>query len=156
MKQLIFFFIQILSICLFPYNAESQAKKNFPFHKVEGFRPRLNAFTGTGLTVEMFSGKDAFLNIFEKSSGHKTSSGPDYSRETLIACFGNKTTTETMVSLEKIEGSGGVLRVYFKAVYGKKLARPMVPYAVYRFVHDPSLSGIDYYINGKLFQELRN
>ena len=156
MKHLIFVFIQILSICLFPFNAESQAKKNFPFHKVEGFRPRLNAFTGTGLTVEMFSGKDAFLNVFEKSTGQKTSSGPDYSKETLIACFGNKTSTETMVSLEKIEGSGGVLRVYFKAVYGKKLARPMVPFAVYRFVHDPSLSGIDYYINGKLFQELRN
>lgn len=134
----------------------AQAKKNFPFRKIEGYRPRPNAWNGSGFKMELFFSKDGFLNIFEKNPAQPKKDELNFSRYTLVACYGNQTATETSLSLDKITASDGILKVYYKVFYGKKSNKPSVPFSVYSFMHDPALSGVDYYLNNKLVQELRN
>jgi hypothetical protein len=153
----------ILKLCvallLFGSPSFSQSKKKagtgIAFNPIEGYRPKTNHFQEAGLNTQIFTTQKQFDALFEKIP-KANAAKIRFDNRAVLACSGDKTSTETKLSLEKISKKDGVLLVYIKAEYGNKLRSPMVPFCLYNIAADPSLSGVDYYINGKLVQELRN
>jgi hypothetical protein len=137
------------------WEGNGQTKKSGSFTRIEGYRPKANSFQEEGFSTILFSGKKQFETVFEKIPGAKPGK-MSFDGKAVVACFGKKTNTETALSLDKISKRDGVMEVYFKAVYGKKMSSGILPSCLYNIVVDRSLSGINYYINGKLVQELRN
>ncbi len=146
----------ILPLQLITTTGTAQKKTTVPFSKISGYRPRLNPYPGAGYTTQLFARKEQFDLNFEKIPGTSGVINPNFSRHVVLSCYGEKTRTETILTLEKIEKENGILKVFFKAIAGKKIAKEIIPSCLYSTGIDRSLSGIDYYINGKLQQELRN
>jgi hypothetical protein len=135
--------------------SHAQRRSAASFTRIDGFRPKTGSFPSNGFSTELYSTKQQFENKFEKIPGSKTGKA-SFENKAVVACCGEKTNTETNLSLEKVQKRGEVMEVYFKAVYGKQLSSSTVPCCLYNIQVDRSLSGINYYINGKLVQELRN
>jgi hypothetical protein len=134
----------------------AQGKKNLPaFIRIEGYRPKLNAHQGEDLATHLFSSKKQFDALFEKKPASRADK-ISFENRAVVACLGSKNSPEARLSLEKINKKDGVLEVYFKADYEKKQGAGSAPFCLYNILVDRSLSGINYYINGKLTEELRN
>lgn len=149
----------IAAILLFVHPSFAQTKKmagnGITFSRIDGYKPKINHFQEAGLSTQIFTSQKQFEALFEKIPNTKTSKF-SFEKRAVLACYGEKTTTETSLSLEKISKKDGVLQVYIKAAYGKKLPAAFMPSCLYSIAADPTLSGVDYFINGKLVQELRN
>lgn len=138
------------------FTASAQKSGNSAFSRIQGYKPKSGVNPGKEYLLQVFTGKTLFEDMFEKIPGAKTSGLPDFSKKSLLACIGPATSFETTISLEKMMKKDGVLQVYFLAQTGKKSASAIVPFGIFSISPDRSLSGIDYFINGKLVQELRN
>jgi hypothetical protein len=125
------------------------------YTRIEGYRPKNNHFQEAGFNTQIFTVQKQFDALFEKVPNAKAGK-IRFDNRAVLACYGAGTTTETKLSLDKISKKDGILQVYIRADYGKKLPSAMVPSCLYNIVADQSLSGVDYFINGKLVQELRN
>ena len=145
-----------MPLLLIPAKAHVQKPNKVPFSLIQGYRPRANAFPGPGFNTQLFARKDQFELNFEKVPGAAAVSKLDFAKFVVLACYGDKTTIETTLSLEKIEKQNGIMKVYFKKVAGGKRTTPIAPCCLYTTGIDRSLNGIDYYINGKLQEEIRN
>jgi hypothetical protein len=138
------------------FTASAQKSGSSGFTKVQGYKPRAGVNPGKEYLMQVFTGKTLFEGMFEKVPGAKTPALPDFGKKGLLACISPATSLETSISLEKLLKKDGVLLVYFSVKSGKKSAAATVPFGLFSISLDRSLSGIDYYINGKLVQELRN
>ena len=147
------------ALLLLSYPSFSQTKKKadggMTFTRIEGYRPKNNHFQEAGLSTQIFTAQKQFDALFEKVPNAKAGK-IRFDNRAVLACYGAGTTTETKLTLEKISKKDGILQVFIKADYGKKLPSAIVPSCLYNIVADQSLSGVDYFINGKLVQELRN
>ena len=145
----------LAAIVLTLQTATAQTVPTVPFSKISGYRPKSGIFPAGELNTQLFSRKEQFDYYFEPVPGTKPSV-LNFSNQTIVACWAGHMINETSLSLEKIFKRNGVMEVYFKAVYGRKIKGGVVPSCFYNIGVDRSLSGINYYINGKLVQELRN
>jgi hypothetical protein len=149
-------FALIFLLQAFTFSLSAQKKTTVPFSKVNGYQPRLNSYPGEGFSPQLFARKEQFDLYFEKVKGASGETKLNFSRYVLLSCYGEKTFTETKLTIEKIVKENGIMSVFFKAAYGKKLNKSTTPSCLYSTAIDRSISGIDYYLNGKLLQELRN
>lgn len=141
---------------LFPRFCAAQKPKTIPFSAISGYRIKSNAISGKGFNFQLYARDEAFSSSFEKVPGAKTSSKLNFSLVSVIACIGEKTNNDARITLEKVIRKDGIMEVYFKSTSGEKLSAPRNPFGLYSIGIDRSMSGIDYYMNGKLVQELRN
>jgi hypothetical protein len=140
---------------LINWSANAQKLKASQFTRIEGYQPRAASFPNKELITQMFARKDQFDAVFETKKGSKAST-IDFKTNSIIACFGDKSILAGNLSLDKIQKKEGVLEVYFKAEMGKKNSTATAPCCLYSIKTDKNLYGVDFFINGKLTQELRN
>lgn len=153
------FRILLLAVALMPVCSVcclAQKNKSLPFSAVNGYRLKAGTHPGKGYIFQLYARNDDLAKSFEKNPASKNSSRINFNSSSLVACINEKSGNELFITLEKIEKKDGVMGVYFKTSAGKKLPAPVNSFGLYSVGLDKSLSGIDYYVNGKLVQELRN
>jgi hypothetical protein len=125
------------------------------FGKMYGFSLRPGKEPPTGLETQLFARKSQFDEYFVQTPGQKASK-TDFSRFVALTCRSARTNVETSITLEKVEKYDGVMEIFFRVTYGKKLAKSYVPVAVYSTGIDKSLTGMIFYVNGQMVMDLRN
>ena len=126
------------------------------FSKLDGYVLKPEAEPKPGVFFsELISRQVRFDETFKPVKGKKLKPIP-FNNFVVIAGALPKTKVETNLVLEKVVKNNGILEVYFKKTEGKNPGNGKVPFCVYTTALDNSISGLDYYLNGKLEMELRN
>lgn len=149
MKTCLLFFALLLS------GMAAAQKIPVGFGKLHGYSLRPGREPATGFEAQLFARQSQFDEYFMKTPGQKVSK-TDFTRFVALTCRSAKTNVETNITMEKIEKYDGVMEVFFKVTYGKKLAKAYIPVAVYSTGIDKSLNGMIFYVNGQMVMDLRN
>lgn len=154
----IFIYFLFLSVFIWiPLSSSVQKPAQVGFSKLEGYFVKPGMEPKSGLNTQLFARKEQFDEYFiSKVIPGKKISKLDFTRYVVLVCMSAKTNVETTLKLEKILKRNGSMEIYFTAVYGKKLASPMIPACFYTTATDKSLSGMAYYVNGKMVQDVQN
>ena len=154
----IFIHFLLLSVLVWlPLSSFKQKAAQVGFSKLEGYFVKPGMEPKSGLNTQLFARKEQFDEYFiSKVIPGKKISKLDFSRYVVLVCMSAKTNVETTLKLEKVLKKNGTMEIYFNAVYGKKLPAPIIPACFYTTAIDKSLSGMVYYINGKLVQDVQN
>jgi len=126
------------------------------FAKIEGFFLRPEMVPKTEFNTQIFARKEQFDQHFVTRPGKGKVSKLDFSKYIVVVCSSPKSTIETTLSLQKIIKKAGVFEIYFLAKYGKHIKLPVSSTCLYSTAIDKSLTGIVFYVNGKLVQDVRN
>jgi hypothetical protein len=146
-----------LALFFWPPFSTAQKVGLVGFSKLEGYFVKPGMEPKSGLNTQLFARKEQFDEYFiSKVIPGKKISKIDFSRYVVLVCMSAKTNIETTLKLEKILKKNGTMEIYFKAVYGKKLVSAIIPACFYITAIDKSLSGMVYYVNGKLVQDVQN
>jgi hypothetical protein len=152
--------IQSILLAVFvwlPISSFTQKSAPVGFSKLDGYFVKPGMEPKSGLNTQLFARKEQFDEYFiSKVMPGKKISKLDFSRYVVLVCMSAKTNVETTLKLEKVLKKNGTMEIYFTAVYGKKLTSPFIPACFYTTAIDKSLSGMVYYINGKLVQDVQN
>jgi hypothetical protein len=149
--------ILLAVIVWFPLSSFTQKPAQVGFSKLEGYFVKPGMEPKSGLNTQLFARKAQFDEYFiSKVTPGKKITQLDFNRYVVLVCMSAKTNIETTMKLEKVLKKNGTMEIYFTAVYGKKLASPIIPACFYTTAIDKSLSGMVYYINGKLVQDVQN
>jgi len=152
--------IQSILLAVFvwlPLSSFTQKPAQVGFSKMEGYFVKPGMEPKTGLNTQLFARKEQFDEYFiSKVMPGKKISKLDFSRYVVLVCMSAKTNVETTLKLEKVLKKNGTMEIYFTATYGKKLPASVIPACFYTTAIDKSLSGMVYYINGKLVQDVQN
>jgi hypothetical protein len=137
-------------------NSVGQASGSIPFTRLEGFQPKPAAVPKTGYFNQLYYNLNDFNGEFTSQpvSGQK-SFQPDFKKNYVIVCVGSKSASASGLKIEKLVKKQTVLHVYYLTTTDKKLSSSP-PVCVFSTPIDLSLSGMVYYVNGKVVLDVRN
>ena len=126
------------------------------FSKLDGYvlKPESEPKPGVFFS-ELISRQVRFDELFKPEKGKKLKP-IQFKNLVVVAGALPKTKLETNLVLEKIVKNKDILEVYFKKTEGRNPGNGKAPFCLYTTALDNSISGLDYYLNGKLEMELRN
>ena len=151
------FCLFLIAFIWFPLSSFTQKPAQVGFTKLEGYFVKPGMEPKSGLNTQLFARKEQFDEYFiSKVIPGKKISRLDFTRYVVLVCMAAKTNIETTLKLEKVLKKNGTMEIYFTAVYGKKLPASVIPACFYTTAIDKSLSGMVYYINGKMVQDVQN
>jgi len=162
MKFQLKFIVFILLIINNIYNISNASAQNknggsirVGFSKVEGYLLKPGLEPRSGYFIQLFSRKEQFDHhfIFDKAKKVKPI---NLKGIVVMVCAAPKSKLGTSIILDKIIKKAGVMEVYFIKKAGKSTTNLTTPFCMYSTGKDESLSGIDYYVDGKLEMDLRN
>ncbi len=152
-------YLILIAIALFyhPQQGFAQASTSVGFSKLEGYAVRPGMEPAGGMTTQLFARREQFDQNFVPAplKGRKAPY-VDFNRFVVLACIAPKTNVETTLTLQKIRKNNGIMEVYFLSKTGNKSKNAVAPCCLYTTAVDKSLSSIVYYLNGKVYLDLRN
>lgn len=139
-----------------PQNAQAQAKEEvIPYKALTGYSIKPGMAPAKGFQGYMVYRRSNLLDIY--SEGRRMPGDTiDFKRNIAITMMGAKSATKTEIKLTKVALLKGNLSMYFTSTTGIKLPKPSTSLYVGTIPKQLGMTGLRFYMNGKLIEEVYN
>lgn len=137
-------------------NAHSQAKEEIiPSKAQTGYSAKPGMAPAKGFQGYIVYRRSNLRDIYEEGK-RMPGDTIDFKRCIAITMMGAKSAVHTEIKLAKVTLLKGNLSMYFTSTTGKKLPKPAVPLYVGTIPKQLGMTGLRFYMNGKMIEEVYN